>query len=103
METKTRLTLADLERALEDDRHNGWGYATSRSGWLSPTAMARLDCRVIDTANQLGLDYEELFQWTDSKYGRHLVDTIGGVRDVTFAAVRPYLNENAMQVLREGR
>lgn len=93
------LGLQDLDDAVEDQRHLGWGYST-KSG-LPNRAQATLDCAVIDVANELELNYEELFHWTNSKYGRWLVDTIGG-KTPTKAAVRKYLNAEAVKDAQEG-
>ena len=90
------LVLDDLEAALEDDRHHGWGYATKTS--LGAGIQAKLDCAVIDVANELGLDYEELFMWTNSKYGRWLIDSLGSPTKVL---VREQLNQDAIDHLNE--
>lgn len=91
------LTLEDLDATLEDERHNGWGYATKSRG-LVLGMEAKLDCAVIDVTNELGLDYEDLFRWADSKYGRWLVDHIGGGIP-TRTVVRQYLNQEAIDQL----
>jgi hypothetical protein len=93
------LSLEDLDATLEDERHNGWGYAT-KSGSLDLRPEAQLDCAVIDVANELGLSYDDLFIWTDSKYGRWLVDTVAG-QTPTKTTVRKYLNQEAIDQLRE--
>ena len=93
------LVLDDLDAALEDGRHNGWGYLTSRH--LRVRQAAALDIAVIDVANELGLNYEDLFSWTNSKNGRWLVDGIESDTKPTAKLVREYLNEETMQRLRE--
>lgn len=91
------LTTTDLHDALDDERHNGWGYACSR--WIERDAQRNLlDRNVVAVANELGLSREGLFQWADSKYGRHLCDDVNG-RAPTRARVRVYLNAAAIATL----
>ena len=90
------LRLRHLETALEHEDHLGWGYATKDS--LPTVRQAKLDCAVIDVANELFLTPEDLFHWTNSKWGRWLVDGVYG-RDEspTKKTVRNYLNEKAVR------
>lgn len=92
------LTTADVERTLLDDRHLGFGYASSLH--LPHALRARLDASVVAVANELGLDYEQLFAWSNSKYGRWL--TGHGPASVSLGVVRKYLNAEAIRVLAEG-
>lgn len=96
------LTTDDLDACLADDDHLGWGYAIASD--LSNSKRERLDRAVVAVANELGLSKRDLFHWTNSKYGRWLVDGIYG-RDESpsKASVRHYLNPEAMKVLKEGR
>lgn len=94
--TTTKLTLTDLRNATNDDRHNGFGYAESR--YLSDSRRERLDRAVVAVANELGLTYETLFLWADSKYGRHLCD-MASHENPTRKLVRLYLSQTAMQTL----
>ena len=71
------LTTDDLDRALNDDRHFGWGYRTR--GYFTRTFQAMVDAEVIRAANEHGWDYEDLFAWTNSKDGRWLVDVLSGL------------------------
>lgn len=93
------LRLDDLDAALDDDRHLGWGYSVKRH--LSTRTAAKLDCAVIDVANELGLDYEELFLWANSKEGRWLVDKIDDGANVLKINVRENLNAETIQTLKE--
>lgn len=98
MTARTKLTVEDLHDVLNDDRHYGWGYATSRH--LSESRRARLDRAVVAVANELGLTHEDLFVWADSKYGRWLVDHASSTANR--AVVREYLNAAAFaSLLRE--
>jgi len=74
--TQTVLNIDHLAAALEDDRHLGFGYATSRH--LPHGYRTRLNNAVIAVANEIGLTEEELFDWSNSKTGRHLVDVCSG-------------------------
>lgn len=100
-DSRGNLTVEDLHRTLEDDRHLGYGYA-SCSLVLSGTRMDRLDRAIVAVANELRLSYNDLFHWSNSKYGRWLADGIYG-RDEspTRANVRRYLNAEAVRVSQE--
>jgi len=98
------LTAQDVEDALADPRHNGYGFA--ERSILSATTQVRLTRIVAEIANDLGWDREMLFQWTDSKYGRWLADSFRGPRLDKAAAretVRKYVNAEAARLLAEGR
>lgn len=75
--SETTLTAADLDRALEDDRHLGFGYAT-RGAIVPLTDRKLLDESVVATANRLGWTYDDLFHWANSNHGRWLVDHFEG-------------------------
>jgi hypothetical protein len=96
--TARKLTVADLERALLDERHNGWGYAT-RYG-LSESRRRQLDGTVVGVANELGLDTDQLFAWTDCKSARWLVDAASGGR-INRHLVRGFLNEREVKAAQE--
>jgi hypothetical protein len=87
----TRLTVADLHATLADERHLGWGYACT-SDITSTYKRAALDRAIVGVANEEGLTAEELFQWSNSKWGRWLTDDIIG-RDgqPSRATVRRYI------------
>lgn len=100
-----KLTLTHLEEALGHEKHLGFGYAT-RDSLASPRTLgtlAKLDCAVVDVANELKLNFEELFHWTNSKYGRWLVDDVyGNDSPPTKATVRRNLNKKAVDVAMDG-
>jgi hypothetical protein len=83
------LTVADLDRAIRDERHLGFGYATSRD--ISAGRRKALDLAVVEVANDLGVDYETLFVWSNSKNGRWLVDEASGIAPSRTLVLR-YLN-----------
>lgn len=91
--TRTTLTVADLVAALNDERHLGWGYATRE--YLSESRRERLDRAVLAVANSLGLSAEDLFHWTNAKFGRHLVDMASSGK-INHDLVRGYLNAEAV-------
>lgn len=89
MTSKTKLTTADLEAALNDERHLGFGYATR--DYLPTSLRERLDRNVVWVANDLGLDAETLFHWANSKNARWLCDHASDGK-VSRDRVRDYLN-----------
>lgn len=92
------LDLHDLHRTLWDDRHLGWGYQCCDV--LSPAKRRRLDAAIVAVANECGLDYERLFVWSNSKWGRWLADgTHGCDEPCSRATVRRYLNDEIINEL----
>lgn len=67
------ISYEDLLAALNDERHKGYGYAT-RSYIRDPRIIVAMDQMVVLMANKEGWDLETLFQFTNSKTGRHVVD-----------------------------
>lgn len=91
------LTREDVKRTLEDERHLGHGLAVCQE--LSERQYCTVLNQVAKQANRLGLDYEGLFAWSNSKYGRWLYDEIAG-RDVPpTKAVPNLLNAEALASL----
>jgi hypothetical protein len=103
MSSTAKLTTEDLTTALNDDRHQGWGYA--EADLIGSTSKReRLDRVVVAVANELGMNAEQLFEWTNSKYGRWLTDDVHGCNaSPSTPTVRRYLNAEALFVLAEGR
>ena len=94
------LTLTDLHQTLADDRHLGWGYACCQD--LGATTLARLDKAIIAVANEMSLDYEDLFHWSNSKHGRWLFDSVyGNSNPPTRATVRILLNPQTIELSKE--
>ena len=91
------FTKEDVYEALNDDRHGGWGLATAAYS-LSDSIRERLYAAVAAVANELGLDEEDFFLWTNSKSARWLVDSIPP-SPPTRATVRKYLNVEAIERL----
>lgn len=93
----TKITKTDLTNALADDRQIGWGYAGERDSWMnredseraSKRQITAIDSAVVSLANKFGWDYEMLFHFTNSKFGRWFADTTFGfsVKD-TATAIR---------------
>lgn len=67
------LSTADLDRMASEDGYFGFGYIGGRQHLL-PESRAAMDAVVLDRAAQLGLTYEELFAWANSKTGRWYAD-----------------------------
>lgn len=103
-DSRGNLTVEDLHRTLEDERHLGYGYATVGLIIESESRRNRLDRAIVAVANELELSYEQLFDWSNSKYGRWLADGVYG-RDESpsRATVRShYLNADVLEVLAQG-
>lgn len=96
------ITTESIEQALADERHLGWGYACTRD-IESESKRDRLDRATVAVANELGLDAETFFHWTNSKYGRWLTDAVlGRGEPPTKATVRQLLNPSAIEQATEG-
>ncbi len=92
----TGLTVTDLRETLDDERHHGWGYACC--GDLPETKRDRLDRAIVGVANEEKLTLDELFVWSNSKYGRYLADEVNGGAP-TRATVRDYLSRDIVNML----
>lgn len=76
---KQHLTTADLDRMTEHEDWHGFGYIGERTRSDAPaTKIAAADMDVLDAANQLGMTYEQLFEWANSKNGRWYADCAFG-------------------------
>jgi hypothetical protein len=94
----SKLTVADLYETLNDERHLGWGYATLDV--LGDSKRDRVDRAIVAVANDLGLTYEELFNWSNSKHGRWLADRVyGNDAPATQATVRKELTREIITQL----
>lgn len=72
----TKLTQADLEKCFEDDRYLGFGYGEREVA--SESKQRRMNVAVVAAANRAGLDYDDLADWVNSKFGRWYVDGVYG-------------------------
>ncbi len=99
MTSKTRLHLEDLTRTLDDERHLGFGYATADD--LTSDQRDRLDRSIISVANELALDYDDLFHWANSKNARWLCDEASGAKAINQTLVRRYLNDATVASAKE--
>jgi hypothetical protein len=92
------LTVDDLRATLEDERHQGWGYACCDA--LPYGTRGRLDRAVVEVANELGLTADDLLAWSNSKYGRWLYDAVYGTgREPNRETVRELLSLKALERL----
>lgn len=91
--TSTPLTQDDLDAALADERHLGFGYAGRQH--LDADTRAQLDKGVLEVANMLVLTREDLFHWTNSKYGRWLCDHASD-GNTSLGRVSDYLNPDTI-------
>lgn len=90
------LTNSDITRTLSDERHLGWGFACCSD--MGDSKYSRLVAAVTAVANELGLDYELLFMWSNSKHGRWLADDLSSAPP-TRATVRRHLSANIIAEL----
>lgn len=76
-----------FDRMANDDRWLGFGYLGGRRNALDgtdaeapaqPERVAEVDAWLIDRASTLGLDYDALFAWANSRDGRHFADVVFG-------------------------
>lgn len=67
--TYTTTTALTIETMVLDPEYGGWGYLAHE---LRTEATDRL---LADAANQLELEYTDVFLWANSTYGRHFMDT----------------------------
>ena len=71
------LTVADLHATLNDGRHLGFGYAEVDI-YVEGKTREQLDATIVEVANELGMSREDLFHWSNSKYGRWMGDAVYG-------------------------
>lgn len=94
------LTVEDLLNTVADDRHLGWGFACVTGYGLNDEEFGRTMRNVVAVANELGLDYEDLFMWSNSKNGRWLSDQMDR-RAPSKRLVRMFLNPDAILRLKK--
>lgn len=82
MTTKTqerKLTVSDILWVRENDsRWLGWGYIGERDREESVSKQHIADGAVLKFANAEGWNYDQLFEWCNSKPGRHFGDMAFG-------------------------
>ena len=89
-----KFTAADIAAARKDPRWGGWGYLGERDS-MNPAMKARIDGILVDAANDQGWTPEELFQFCNSRPGRHFADDARSGRDVETLR-RWYLNRKTI-------
>lgn len=84
-----------------DRRWGGFGYLGERRNRLEstdpeappqPERVAATDAAILDVATARGWDYEQLFEWADSKNGRRFADAIYGTDEPVPEAVERAVN-----------
>lgn len=91
----SKLTVKDIEAGYENDEWAGWGYLGERDAMLDrrgKSLIPKMDRLVLKIANAAGWTKDNLFHWTNSKYGRHFVDQAFGCSDLAGAAVNVRLD-----------
>jgi hypothetical protein len=71
------LTTADIERMTQDENWFGYGYLGERRH-ATAEQVAAADAKALDAANRIGLTYEQMFEWANSKVGRWFGDCMFG-------------------------
>lgn len=100
------LTVDDIEAGYADDRWGGFGYLNERQHAMATAAgrrdAAKADARILAYANAQGWTPEDLFQWTNSTYGRHFGDSFrGGESVVPTEAQEALMERDAKALLRK--
>jgi hypothetical protein len=99
---KATLNTGDIYNALRDERHKGFGYGVG--GRLPASVEAEADDMIIQVANELGLDFEDLFLFLDSKPARWMRESLEDKMPVnkseTEAIIRKFLNQSEIDSLR---
>jgi hypothetical protein len=72
------LTTADIERMYDHEDWAGRGYLFERSYQDDAEKVAAADAKALDAANRLGLTYEQMFEWANSRVGRWFGDCMFG-------------------------
>jgi hypothetical protein len=81
------LTTEVLDQMASDDRWLGYGYLGARRNALDtsdpeavvdPALVVEADRRVVESANEQHMTYEQLFRWANNKTGRWYGDTMFG-------------------------
>jgi hypothetical protein len=77
MAPTTKLTSSDIELGLDNPAWSGHGYLGER-GRQPHAAVVRGDAFLLREANARGWAIEELFDFTNSRVGRHFGDLVFG-------------------------
>lgn len=96
------VTVEALHATLEDERHGGWGYQCV-ADVVTGVRRERLDKAIVSVANELRLNDELLFHWSNSKNGRWLADAVYGCSESpSRETVRKLMGPRAMRRATEG-
>jgi len=77
----TKLTLQDLENAVNDDEKRLGSVGFSERDSFCATTQKRGNRIALAAANAKGFTYDQLVAWVDSKYGRWFWDSLYGCSD----------------------
>lgn len=70
------LTIKDIEAGYENPEWHGWGYLGERS--REGANLANADTVVLVVANEQRWSQARLFEWLNSRNGRHFADMADG-------------------------
>lgn len=91
-----QYTTKDLDEMTRDDRWGGWGYLGERER-MDPEFRARVDGILLEAAAIGDWTHEELFQFVNSRPGRHFADEATYVE--TSLLVKRYLARKHIDAL----
>lgn len=78
------LTINDIDAARNNDEWLGWGYLGERERQTDVTLIALADNAIIDVANEIGATDVLLFEFLNSRLGRHFGDYAFGGWDASY-------------------
>ena len=81
------LTQADIVAGYEREEWGGWGYLGERRHFAGQTVVGRADAALLDVANDRGWTADQLFEFVNSRDGRHFGDATLGSPDADFDRV----------------
>lgn len=93
----TALTRKDIDIMTQDERWLGYGYLQGREIMLTstdseapadPQRVANVERQILAVVNKRGWDYEQMFEWANSKNGRWFADSVYGCDESVEYAVR---------------
>lgn len=100
MNPTSTITRHDVADCLTDDRHLGFGLAESHL--LTSRKRDQLFTAIAAVAVELGITKEELFHWTNSKWGRWLIDGVYGCDEpINRATVRRCMDAQKVAEVQE--
>lgn len=92
------ISTSDLEMMAASKRYGGYGYLGNGN------RTAESDASLVEAANQLSLDQEDVFIWVNSRFGRHEMDNYDPselTKSMQIAWFRHHLETGLLQLKEE--